>query len=115
MVSDFTSSMSFLVDSMLETLNYASKGNFIGTKPSHTVQTEKFFSFYEKVMSSSGSDQTVLMENLRSKVVAPVYEKYSINFMNLSRLESPPMVSFSRSQKFSFLSAKFTPKLSRFH
>ena len=82
MVSDFKSSMSFLVDSMLETLNYASKGNFIGTKPSHTVQTEKFFSFYEKVMSSSGSDQTVLMENLRSKVVAPVYEKYSINFMN---------------------------------
>ena len=49
MVQDFTSSMSFLIESMLETLNFSSRGTIIANKPSHTVQTEKFFSFYEKM------------------------------------------------------------------
>ena len=82
MVSDFTSSMSFLIESMLETLNYASRGNIISNKPSHTVQTEKFFSFFEKIASSSKSERIVLIENLKLKVVSPVYEKYSLNFLN---------------------------------
>ena len=82
MVSDFTSSMTFLIDSMLETLNFASRGTIIANKPSHTVQTEKFFSFYEKVASSSGNDRQTLIENLKTKVVSPVYDQYSINFLN---------------------------------
>ena len=82
MVSDFTSSMTFLIDSMLETLNFVSSGNIISNKPSHTVQTEKFFSFYEKVASSQSSDRQVLIDNLQSKVVSPVYDKYSLNFLN---------------------------------
>ena len=49
---------------------------------SHTVQTEKFFSFYEKVASSSGNDRQTLVENLKTKVVSPVYDQYSINFLN---------------------------------
>ena len=82
MVSDFKSSMSFLIDSMLETLNYSSRGDIMGSKPSHTIQTEKFFSFYEKVMTSPEAEQEVLLQNLRNKVVAPVYEKHSVSFMN---------------------------------
>lgn len=82
MVSDFKSSMSFLIDSMLETLNYSSRGDIMGSKPSHTIQTEKFFSFYEKVMTSPDSEQEVLLQNLRNKVVAPVYEKHSVSFMS---------------------------------
>lgn len=82
MISDFTSSMSFLVDSMLETLNYVSRGGIVGNKPSHTVQTEKFFSFYEKIVSSPEKDRQTLIENLRQKVVGPVYDSYSLNFIN---------------------------------
>ena len=82
MVNDFTSSMTFLIDSMLETLNFVSRGNIMSNKPSYTVQTEKFFSFYEKVASSSESDRQVLVENLKTKVVTPVYDKYSLNFLN---------------------------------
>lgn len=82
MVSTFTSSMSFLVDSMMETLSYVSRDNIVTSKPSHTVQTEKFFSFYEKLMASSETDRQVLVDNLRNKVVSPVYDKYSLNFLN---------------------------------
>lgn len=82
MVADFTSSMTFLIDSMLETLNFVSSGHIISNKPSHTVQTEKFYSFYEKVASSQSSDRQVLIDNLQSKVVSPVYDQYSLNFLN---------------------------------
>ena len=82
MVSNFSSSMGFLIESMLETLTYISRGNIMENKPSYTVQTEKFFSFYEKIASSSEKDKQTLLENLKQKVVGPVYDKYSLNFLN---------------------------------
>ena len=82
MVSDFKSSLSFLVDSMLETISFSSKGDVLGNKPACAVQTEKFFSFYEKVMTSRESDQEVLLQNLKTKVISPFYEQHSISFMN---------------------------------
>lgn len=82
MVSDFKSSLRFLIDSMLETCNFSSTGDIVGNKPSHTVQTEKFFSFFEKVLLAPESEQSVLLEKLKSKVVRPVYEQNTLAFMN---------------------------------
>ena len=45
MICAFKSSMSFLVDSMMETVSYASGGGIMTGKPSYQVQTEKFSSF----------------------------------------------------------------------
>ena len=81
MVADFRASMSFLIDSMLETMSYVAKGNILGTKPSCAVQTEKFFSFFEKIQTLSEKDRETLLENMRVKVVTPVYESNSVYFM----------------------------------
>ena len=76
-VSDFKSSMSFLIDSMLETLNFVSRGRIMLGKQPYHVQTEKFSSFYDKV-----SEDESLLQNLQSKVVVPVFNTHSMSFLN---------------------------------
>lgn len=76
-VSDFKSSMSFLVDSMLETLNFVSRGRIMLGKQPYHVQTEKFSSFYDKVSEDEG-----LLQNLQNKVVVPVFNTHSMSFLN---------------------------------
>ncbi len=76
-VSDFKSSMSFLVESMLETLTYLSRGRIMLGKQPYHVQTEKFSSFFDKV----AEDET-LLQNLQSKVVVPVFNTHSMSFLN---------------------------------
>ena len=93
MLSEFTSSMTFLIDAMLETLNFSARGSIVTNKPSHAVQTEKFFSFYEKVTSSSEGERHVLIENLKTKVVSPVYDQYSINFLNIITLPPTALIT----------------------
>ena len=48
-INDFKSAMNFLLDSMLDTVNYLSQGA-MGVKPSFQVQTEKFSSFFDKIV-----------------------------------------------------------------
>lgn len=81
-VADFKSSLSFLINSMMETNTFITSRNIFGSKPTYAIQTEKFFSFYEKVMSSSTEERDTLLENLRTKVVTPFYESHSVNFMS---------------------------------
>jgi hypothetical protein len=81
-VSDFKSSLSYLITSMMETNTFITSRNIFGSKPSYAVQTEKFFSFYEKVMGSSAQERDTLLENLRTKVVTPFYEAHSVSFMS---------------------------------
>ena len=81
-VADFKSSLSYLIESMMETNTYITSRNIFGSKPSYAVQTEKFFSFYEKVMASSSQERDTLLENLRTKVVTPFYQKHSVSFMS---------------------------------
>lgn len=76
-VSDFRSSMSFLIDSMLETLTYLSRGRIMLGKQPYHVQTEKFSSFYDKV-----SEDETLLQNLQAKVVVPVFNNHSMSFLN---------------------------------
>ena len=76
-VSDFKSSMSFLIDSMLETLTYLSRGRIMLGKQPYHVQTEKFSSFYDKV-----SEDETLLQNLQAKVVVPVFNTHSMSFLN---------------------------------
>ena len=76
-VSDFKSSMSFLIDSMLETLNFVSRGRIMLGKQPYHVQTEKFSSFYDKVSEDEG-----LLRNLQTKVVVPVFNTHSMSFLN---------------------------------
>ena len=76
-VSDFKSSMSFLIDSMLETLNFVSRGRIMLGKQPYHVQTEKFSSFYDKVSEDEG-----LLQNLQAKVVVPVFNTHSMSFLN---------------------------------
>lgn len=76
MVSDFKSSMSFLIDSMMETLTYVSSGGIMSGKPSHHVQTEKFSSFFDKVKNNED-----MLDNLRKKVVVPVFNANSMSFL----------------------------------
>ena len=77
MVCDFKSSMSFLIDSMLETLTYISRGSIMMGKQSYHVQTEKFSSFYDKV-----SEDETLLQNLQTKVVLPVFNTHSMSFLS---------------------------------
>jgi hypothetical protein len=76
MVSDFKSSMTFLIDSMLETLSYVSRGRIMMGKQACHVQTEKFSSFFEKV-----SEDDLLLENLQKKVVVPLFDTHSMSFL----------------------------------
>ena len=77
MVCDFKSSMSFLVDSMLQTLSYISRGSIMMGKQPYHVQTEKFSSFFDKV-----SEDETLLQNLQSKVVLPVFTTHSMSFLS---------------------------------
>ena len=77
MVSSFKSSMTFLVDSMMETVSYASGGSIMSGKPSYQVQTEKFSSFYDKV-----KENEEMVDNLRKKVVVPVFNSHSMSFLS---------------------------------
>ena len=77
MVSDFKSSMTFLIDSMLETLSYVSRGRIMMGKQACHVQTEKFSSFFEKV-----SEDDLLLENLQKKVVVPLFNTNSMSFLS---------------------------------
>lgn len=77
MISTFKSSMSFLVDSMMETVSYASGGGIMSGKPSYQVQTEKFSSFYDKV-----KENDEMVDNLRKKVVVPVFNSHSMSFLS---------------------------------
>jgi len=76
-VSDFKSSMSFLIDSMLETLTFVSRGRIMLGKQPYHVQTEKFSSFFDKV-----SEDETLLQNLQSKVVVPLFNTHSKSFLN---------------------------------
>ena len=76
-VSDFKSSMSFLIDSMLETLSYLSRGRIMLGKQPYHVQTEKFSSFYDKV-----SEDDTLLQNLQNKVIVPVFNTHSMSFLS---------------------------------
>jgi hypothetical protein len=76
-VSDFKSSMSFLIDSMLETLTFVSRGRIMLGKQPYHVQTEKFSSFFDKV-----SEDETLLQNLQSKVVVPLFNTHSMSFLN---------------------------------
>ena len=82
MVNSFKSSLNFLVDTLMQTITFSTRGEILTSKPSFTVQTEKFSSFLDKI----SSDQN-LLDNLSKKVVGPVYDKHSASF--LSRLVGP--------------------------
>ena len=77
MVCDFKGSMSFLVESMLQTLSYISRGSIMMGKQPYHVQTEKFSSFFDKV-----SEDETLLQNLQSKVVLPVFSNHSMSFLS---------------------------------
>lgn len=71
-IATFESSFSFLIDSMLKTCHFLSKNVESKTKSSWSIQTEKFSSFFERIRS-----KTDVMDNLRSKVVYPIFDTNS--------------------------------------
>ena len=71
-ISTFQSSLGFLIDSMLTTCNFLNKNTDSNTKSSWSIQTEKFSSFFERIRSNSE-----VIENLRSKVVYPIFDSNS--------------------------------------
>ena len=77
MVSSFKSSMTFLIDSMMETVSYSSGGSIMSGKPAYHVQTEKFSSFYDKVKENED-----MVDNFRKKVVVPVFNSHSMSFLS---------------------------------
>ena len=77
MVSDFKSSLSFLIDSMMQTYFFYSRNESLASKPSWAVQVEKFSSLYDKI-----KDNQELVDNLKYKVVAQFYKNNSFSFMN---------------------------------
>jgi hypothetical protein len=77
MISDFKSSMSFLVSSMLETMSRVARERIMSGKQSHHVQTEKFSSFFDKI-----SDNEEMLTNLSKKVVVPVFNSHSLSLLS---------------------------------
>ena len=77
MISDFKSSMSFLVSSMLETMSRVARERIMSGKQSHHVQTEKFSSFFDKI-----SDNDEMLSNLSKKVVVPVFNAHSLSLLS---------------------------------
>ena len=71
-ISTFQSSLGFLIDSMLNTCNFLNKNTDLQTKSSWSIQTEKFSSFFERIRTNSE-----VIENLRSKVVHPIFDSNS--------------------------------------
>ena len=77
MISDFKSSISFLVSSMLETMSHVASERIMSSKQPHHVQTEKFSSFFDKI-----SDNDEMLSNLSKKVVVPVFNTHSLSLLS---------------------------------
>lgn len=77
MISDFKSSISFLISSMLETMSHVAGERIMSGKQPHHVQTEKFSSFFDKI-----SDNEEMLTNLSKKVVVPVFNTHSISLLS---------------------------------
>ena len=74
-INDFKSAMNFLLDSMLDTVNYLAQGSH-GVKPSFQVQTEKFSSFFDKIV-----DTPELLTNFKEKVVLSLYQREMLSIL----------------------------------
>jgi len=75
-VGDFYSSLNFLTESIIETFSFISSDQVLYNKPKWVVQTEKFQSFLLKI-----KDDDSVKENLKKKIVLPVYQDYSVSFL----------------------------------
>ena len=73
-ISDLTSSLQYLISSMLNTGKYLSRAELLAGKPSWLSQTERFSSFFGRI-----KDEETLVESFRSKFALPLYRRYSVN------------------------------------
>jgi hypothetical protein len=73
-ISDLTSSLQYLINSMLNTGKYLSRGELLAGKPSWLSQTERFSSFFERIKENDD-----LIEGFRNKFALPLYNRYSVN------------------------------------
>ena len=77
MVSDFKKSMTFLVDSMMQTFYFCTRGQMLASKPSWAVQVEKFSSLFDKI-----KDNQEMVDNLKYKVVASFFKDNTFSLTN---------------------------------
>ena len=74
-IKNFPSSLSFLIDTVVQSAKYAFRQSESFDKPLWLTQSEKFSSFFERVKHKEEA-----LDKFKSTVVKPVYEKYELDF-----------------------------------
>lgn len=74
-LKNFSSSLNFLIDTMVQSGKYLYRQQGMVEKPFWLVQSEVFSSFFEKIKHNEQG-----VDKLKNDVVKPIYEEYEINF-----------------------------------
>jgi len=77
MVSDFRTSMTFLIDSMMQTFYFSARGQMMASKPGWAVQVEKFSSLFDKI-----KDNQEMVDNMKQRVVASFFREHTFSLAN---------------------------------
>jgi hypothetical protein len=74
-IKTFSSSLSFLIDTTVQSGKYVFQQEGTFDKPLWLIQSEKFSSFFERVKHNEEA-----LDKFKNNVVKPVYQKYELDF-----------------------------------
>lgn len=76
-ISDLTSSMQYLISSMIDAGKYMSRAELLSAKPNWLAQTERFSSLFDRIKEDKEA-----VEKFKNKVLYPMYLRYNIDLNN---------------------------------
>lgn len=89
-IKNFSSSVSFLADTMIQAGKFIFQREAMISKPSWLMQSEKFSSFFDRIKRKDEA-----LDKLKTDVFRPVYENYEVEFNgNLVSPENVVMDNF---------------------